>query len=125
MMLAGVPFLREGLPVVRNHHERWDGRGYPDRLAGTDIPTLARVVAVVDAYDAMSSNRVYRAALNPDDVQSVLRSGAGEQWDAELIEVWCQLLRSGVGASESASPERTTAPQADAVSPSTAGVPSS
>ena len=64
-MLGGVAFLRgEGLRIVRSHHERWDGRGYPDGIAGTDIPLAARIFAVADALDAMTSDRPYRPALS-------------------------------------------------------------
>ena len=63
-MLGGVAFLQgEGLRIVRSHHERWDGAGYPDGIAGTDIPLAARVFAVADALDAMTSDRPYRPAL--------------------------------------------------------------
>src|SRR5205807_8747206 len=58
-ILATVPDLRPVIPIVRSHHERWDGRGYPDALAGKDIPALARVVALADAFDAMTSDRPY------------------------------------------------------------------
>ena len=57
--LSAVPEFRPILPIVRSHHERWDGKGYPDGLAGSDIPLLARIVAVADAFDAMTSNRPY------------------------------------------------------------------
>jgi HD-GYP domain-containing protein (c-di-GMP phosphodiesterase class II) len=63
-MLGGVAFLQgEGLRIVRSHHERWDGAGYPDGTAGTDIPLAARIFAVADALDAMTSDRPYRPAL--------------------------------------------------------------
>ena len=64
-MLSGVVFLKgEGLKIVRSHHERWDGRGYPDGLAGDEIPLGARIFAVADALDAMTSHRPYRRALS-------------------------------------------------------------
>jgi HD-GYP domain-containing protein (c-di-GMP phosphodiesterase class II) len=73
------------LPGVLHHHERWDGRGYPDGLAGDDIPILGRLLAVVDAFDAMSSVRSYRAKLTREDVLRILREGAGSQWDPEMV----------------------------------------
>jgi HD-GYP domain-containing protein (c-di-GMP phosphodiesterase class II) len=71
---------------VRNHHERWDGKGYPDGLAGDQIPLLARLLAVADSCDAMMSARPYRAALAPAQIDSIMAAGAGAQWDSEIIE---------------------------------------
>ena len=85
-MLAGVPLLDgEGLKVVRSHHERWDGTGYPDRLAGLDIPAGARIFAVVDALDATTDGRPYRKAMSWEDALSELEQGAGTQFDPDVI----------------------------------------
>lgn len=81
--------LRE---IVRHHHERYDGGGYPDRLAGPEIPLLARIVAVCDAYEAMVSDRPYRKARSSTEAISVLRRGAGRQWDPELVAVFVELV---------------------------------
>ena len=70
---------------VRNHHERWDGRGYPDGLAGDDIPLQARILAVADSCDAMMHTRPYRASLPTDRVEEILRDGAGSQWDPHVV----------------------------------------
>jgi putative two-component system response regulator len=75
------------LPIVRHHHERFDGNGYPDRLAGHEIPELARIVAVCDAYDAMVSDRPYRACHTVAEAVSILESGAGSAWDPEFVEL--------------------------------------
>ena len=72
--------------IVRHHHERWDGRGYPDGLAGRHIPLGARIVAVADALDAMTSDRPYRAGLAQDQAEAILVSGAGSQWDPRVVE---------------------------------------
>lgn len=72
-------------PVIRHHHEHFDGRGYPDGLAGEEIPLAARIVAVCDSWDAMTSARPYRRALSAGQAESVLRAGAGTQWDPELV----------------------------------------
>ena len=84
-IVANVPSLAHLRPAVRNHHERFDGRGYPDSLAGDSIPLLARIMAVADSCDAMFSARPYRPGMAPESVDAILRSGAGVQWDAEVI----------------------------------------
>jgi HD-GYP domain-containing protein (c-di-GMP phosphodiesterase class II) len=84
-LLANVKQLAPVRPGVRNHHERYDGQGYPDRLAGTDIPLSARVLAVADACDAMISARPHRPALPIPQIDAVLAEGAGAQWDPVLI----------------------------------------
>ena len=69
------------LPVVLHHHEPWDGSGYPDGLAGEQIPLLARIVAVADAFDAMRSDRPYRQGMPDEKLDAIIRAGAGKQWD--------------------------------------------
>ncbi len=76
------------LPIIRHHHERVDGRGYPDGLAGDQIPLGARIVAIADAYNAMLSPRPYRPALTPAQALQTLKSGAGKQWDAALVALF-------------------------------------
>jgi HD-GYP domain-containing protein (c-di-GMP phosphodiesterase class II) len=76
---------------LRHHHERWDGLGYPDRLAGRDIPVVARVLAIADAYDAMLAHRPYRPALDARIARRELERGAGSQFDPELIDVFLRL----------------------------------
>jgi HD-GYP domain-containing protein (c-di-GMP phosphodiesterase class II) len=86
-LLAHVPLLHgEGLGVVRSHHERWDGTGYPDRLAETDIPLGARIFAVADALDAMTNDRAYRGRMSWDDAFNELRRGAGSHFDPSVID---------------------------------------
>ena len=82
---------RQVAPIIRHHHERWDGGGYVDGLSGTEIPLMARIVSVIDAFDAMSSDRPYRKALPPDEVTRRLSEGAGTQWDPDIIEVFLAL----------------------------------
>jgi response regulator RpfG family c-di-GMP phosphodiesterase len=85
-MLAGVALLQgEGLRVVRSHHERWDGTGYPDRLAGDRIPLGARIFALVDTLDAMTNERVYRPALGWDRATDEILSGSGSQFDPGVV----------------------------------------
>lgn len=87
-MLQPLPFLGASLPAVRGHHERWDGAGYPDRLSGTDIHPHARLMAVADSYDAMTSARPYRAALSSEEAARRLRVDCGKQFDPEMIELF-------------------------------------
>ena len=87
-MLVSVPFLGASLPAVRGHHERWDGAGYPDRLAGADIHPHARLMSVADSYDAMTSARPYRAALSVEEAARRLRADSGSQFDPAAIELF-------------------------------------
>jgi HD-GYP domain-containing protein (c-di-GMP phosphodiesterase class II) len=83
-----IEMLRPIMPAVRNHHERWDGSGYPDKMVGADIPLVARIVAIADAYDAMATDRPYKAALPLEECEAVLRKTAGKMYDPDLIEVF-------------------------------------
>ncbi|TMJ97132.1 MAG: response regulator [Actinobacteria bacterium] len=86
-MLSGVSILRgEGLKVVRSHHERWDGRGYPDGLAGNEIPLAARVFAVADTLDAMTTNRPYRPAGRWDQAMQEIVAERGSQFDPDVVD---------------------------------------
>jgi putative two-component system response regulator len=81
-------------PIVRHHHERWDGRGYPDGLAGHAIPLGARIVAVADAYDAMTTQRPYNRALTAEEALERLRAGAGVYWDPQVVALFIEWLQS-------------------------------
>lgn len=87
-MLAGIPFLAPALPVVRHHHERWDGQGYPDGLAGEEIPLIARIFAVVDTLDAMTADRPYRAARSLAEGRAEIARCAGTQFDPQIVEAF-------------------------------------
>ncbi len=80
---------------AKYHHERYDGRGYPEGLKGESIPLVARVIGLVDSYDAMTSNRVYRRRLNDDVVMKELEKGKGSQWDPELVDIFVDLIKEG------------------------------
>jgi len=82
------PSAADLLCIVRSHHERFDGGGYPDGLAGHKIPLLARIVSVCDAYDALVSDRPYRTRHNSADAIETLMRGAGQQWDRELVSLF-------------------------------------
>ena len=95
-----VTQLRDLVPAVRAHHERWDGRGYPDRLAAEQIPLAARVIALADTIDAMRTTRPYRAALDPETVRKEVAAGHGTQFDPMLVDAlleksaWNRLLQT-------------------------------
>ena len=76
------------LPIIRHHHERVDGKGYPDGLSGDQIPLGARIVAIADAYNAMLSSRSYRPSFTPEKALQTLQAGAGRQWDAHLVNLF-------------------------------------
>lgn len=87
-ILRELKNLSHLLPGVLHHHERFDGRGYPHKLAGLAIPRMARVMAVADAFDAMGSDRPYRAGMAREEVERVLTSGSGTQWDPEVVQAF-------------------------------------
>ena len=90
-MLGGVDHLRAAIPYVRHHHERWDGTGYPDRLAGANIPIEGRLLAVVDAYDAMTSLRPYPGVKSSQIATAEILAGRGRQFDPAIAEVFARL----------------------------------
>jgi putative nucleotidyltransferase with HDIG domain len=91
-ILRPIQSLSGILPIVRHHHERWDGGGYPDKLSGRAIPLGARVVAVCDAYRAMTEDRPYRKALSTDEARKELHEGAGTQFDPDCVEAMIRTL---------------------------------
>lgn len=80
---------------AKYHHERYDGKGYPEGLKAESIPLVARIIGLVDSYDAMTSNRVYRRRLSDDIVMDELSKGKGTQWDPELVDVFLELIKEG------------------------------
>jgi putative two-component system response regulator len=94
-MLAPLELLDRVRPIVRHHHERWDGGGYPDRLEETEIPLGARILAVADSVDAMSAHRVYREPLTEPQIVRELEQGRATQWDPAVVDVVLELIESG------------------------------
>jgi ribonuclease P protein subunit RPR2 len=90
-ILSPIPFLGRAIDVVRHHHERWDGSGYPAGLAGESIPMWARIFAVVDAVDAMTSDRPYRDALPLEVAHQELKKGVGTQFDSICVAAFMRL----------------------------------
>ncbi len=112
-LVSNVKALQHLRPGVRSHHERWDGRGYPDRLTGVDIPLMARVLAVADSCDAMLSARPYRPAMPTTRIDKIMQEGAGSQWDPNAIEHFLacrqelyEICQQGLGDSVVAAVER-------------------
>jgi HD-GYP domain-containing protein (c-di-GMP phosphodiesterase class II) len=96
-MLGNIQFLTPALATVRAHHERWDGRGYPDGLRGEEIPLGARIIAVADAFEAMTSDRPYRKGLSLEEARREIETHSGSQFDPLVVrgflESWDKICR--------------------------------
>ena len=95
-ILLRVAAFREALPYVLYHHERWDGNGYPTGKAGEEIPVEARVLAVADAFDAMTSDRPYRSPVSEEDALAEIERCAGRQFDPEAARAFVEAWEAGV-----------------------------
>ncbi len=85
-ILLPLEFLADARPIVRHHHERWDGGGYPDGLRGAEIPRPAAILSICDAFDALTSDRPYRPGLPAKEALAILEKGAGTQWHPDLVQ---------------------------------------
>jgi HD-GYP domain-containing protein (c-di-GMP phosphodiesterase class II) len=90
-MVAGIKSLGPAVEVIRSHHERWDGRGYPAGIGGEEIPLSARIFAVCDAFDAMTSDRPYRRAMPYEAALEEIMAGAGSQFDPAMAEAFASI----------------------------------
>jgi HD-GYP domain-containing protein (c-di-GMP phosphodiesterase class II) len=90
-ILRDVPQLQPVLPGVRSHHERWDGKGYPDGTSGEDTPLFGRILGVADAFDAMCSSRAYRDGLNREEVLDEIIACSGTQFDPKLVQSFLKI----------------------------------
>ena len=99
-IITGIKKLENIIPIVRHHHERWDGRGYPDKLQGEEIPFFARIIALADTYDAMTSTRSYRKALSHDEAIKEIKKCAGTQFDPILAEKFIEIQNKIKAAKE-------------------------
>jgi HD-GYP domain-containing protein (c-di-GMP phosphodiesterase class II) len=99
-ILRPIEFLAPIRSIVRGAHERWDGTGYPDRLAGEEIPLGARILFACDAYDAMTTDRSYRTALAPGDAQAELRRCAGTQFDPVVVDALLDVVTAAEAGRE-------------------------
>lgn len=102
--VAGVELLREVefpgdvLPMIRGHHERYDGHGYPDGLAGEDIPLAARILCVADVFDALTTDRPYRKAFATADALKLMQADTGRQFDPEILAAFMRIAHKLPGA---------------------------
>lgn len=91
-IVEGIPFLQDTIPLIRHHQERWDGTGYPGKLKGTEIPELARLFAIIDAFDALTSNRPYRQKITKQEALEYLREMSGVHFDPDMVAAFETLL---------------------------------
>ncbi|MGD9734044.1 MAG: HD-GYP domain-containing protein [Solirubrobacterales bacterium] len=112
-ILAPLDFMRPALPIVRHEHERWDGRGYPDRLAGEAIPLGARIILACDAFHAMTSDRPYRAALPRSEAGERLRTGAGSQFDPVVVDALLDILSAAEPEAAAVAPSPASSARAE------------
>ncbi|MBR5590105.1 MAG: HD domain-containing protein, partial [Anaerotignum sp.] len=94
-IIRHLPSLDYVIPAVIGHHERWDGRGYPRRISGEDIPLSARILCIADSFDAMVSKRSYKDAYDTEHALNVVRSEVGRQFDPQLAELFITLVENG------------------------------
>ena len=92
MLISPIRYLEDALPIPYYHHERWDGSGYPLRLRGTEIPTEARIFAIVDVWDALRSNRPYRKAMTDEDAMQYILEQSGKQFDPDVVRVFLAMI---------------------------------
>lgn len=121
-MLERVPFLHPAKPLVRHHHENWDGSGYPDGLAGEAIPLGARIIAVVDCYDALTDDREYRPAFSDEEAIAIIKARRGTMYDPVITDAFFQMHRDLVAETAQREPaaapaERVPAEPAPAAAP--------
>jgi len=95
-IVKSISFLQRVVLVVRHHHENVDGTGYPDGLKGDEIPLESRILAVADAYDAMTSNRPYRDAITPERTLTLIAERAGTQFDIDVVNIFMEIMRAGI-----------------------------
>jgi cyclic di-GMP phosphodiesterase len=95
-IISQMRFAKDVAPIISGHHEYWDGSGYPHGLRGHEIPLGARIITIVDAYDAMTTDRPYRAALSMEETVRRLRAGRGSQFDPEMLDIFLDLLIAGM-----------------------------
>jgi putative nucleotidyltransferase with HDIG domain len=111
-IVARISSLKDSVPAIRHHHERWDGFGYPDRLNATDIPVEAAIIAIADSWDAMTTDRPYALALDVDEALAQIRAGRGKQFNPAVVDAFLSVARRR--PAEIMPPDATPAPVAAA-----------
>ena len=96
-IVARISSLKDSVPAIRHHHERWDGLGYPDRLSGTEIPIEAAIIAIADAWDAMTTDRPYAAALALEEAMLQIHAGKGKQFNPAVVDAFAAVARRRPG----------------------------
>src|SRR5690606_4748785 len=110
-MVRPIGFLQGISLIIKHHHERYGGGGYPEGISGTDIPLGARIMAVADAFDAMTYDRVYRAGLEPDQAVEQLIQGRGTQFDPDVVDIFVnKVLPRKIALTRDSAPERLKEP---------------
>jgi HD-GYP domain-containing protein (c-di-GMP phosphodiesterase class II) len=106
-IISSIKFPYPVEPIVRHHHENWDGTGYPDGLVGTEIPVGARILAVVDCYDALTSDRPYRGRMSDHEALAIVTSRRGTMYDPLIVDTFLKAFPTLIGAThESATTDR-------------------
>jgi HD-GYP domain-containing protein (c-di-GMP phosphodiesterase class II) len=114
-ILQDLGHLQGVMSGVYYHHERYDGKGYPCGLAAEEIPLEGRIMAVCDAYDAMTSDRPYRKAISQEKAEAILRDGAGSQWDAHLVELFLSIMPDVLRVGKQLGPDESVPADQDAI----------
>ncbi len=91
-IIEGVEFLKEVAPIILYHHERYDGKGYPEGLKGEEIPLLARIISVVDAYETMISSRPYKKPFSKEEAKKEMLREKGKQFDPYIVDIFLKIL---------------------------------
>ena len=112
-IIRHLPSLDYVIPAVKSHHERYDGKGYPNRLVGDNIPFTGRILSIADAFDAITTKRSYKKSIPVDKALTILRGEAGKQFDPNLVELFAELVESGKMALRTAPSETAEATQTD------------
>jgi len=94
-IMSPIRMLKDIIPGIRNHHETWDGKGYPDRLQGEEIPMVARIIGIADTFDAMTTTRPYQEAMTLDYVLAKMRSMAGSRFDPVVLDAFIEAVNEG------------------------------
>ena len=92
-IVSRISSLKDSVPAIRHHHERWDGLGYPDRLTGTDIPVEAAIIAIADSWDAMTTDRPYAVALDVEEAMLQIHAGRGKQFNPAVVDAFLSVAR--------------------------------